>query len=173
MPFGGIIVQEHVEVILKQLGIEFVVGTDNSDGAGEGSSWQVTMPPPGGWTKRYECRDDVAAWLVSWGGSEYSEYLAIQHFRDELRIADVSLLKEIESWLTKNVVTDRVTALREAVDNIVLLTDLQFLPTRELTISILSERIGRPYLSLGDRMLDCLRREVLRREGLEFDSQLA
>lgn len=149
---------ESIERILKELGIGLIVRLDGHE-LGSGQVWEVTMPPPGKWSRNHRSRKNVFAWLASWADSEYSEYLAIQYFRDELKNCDEDNLDQVEDWLENNRLTDYVVRLRAKVDGIVLESDLVFDPAPDLIVSILQERVGQPYLSLGARMMSALKLE--------------
>ncbi|MEQ7776310.1 MULTISPECIES: hypothetical protein [Xanthomonas] len=141
---------DDVGEILRGLGIGLASTADGS--------WTISLPPDGK-ERCFPNFEDVGIWLASWTATEYSEYLAIQHFRGEVEGADDAFLDEIDHWLKSNVLTDRIKALRAVVDSIVLSHDDGFFPTPALIVLVLRERVGHPYYSLGVRMLMSLEEE--------------
>lgn len=146
--------RDNVENILSGLGIAL---TSSPEGG-----WEVLVSPNGS-ARHFAEIDDIRIWLASWTNSEHSEYLAIQHFRKEVEAADAQFLEEIGRWLEGNELTDRARQLRTAVDSIVLSYDNNFYPDPDLIVSVLRERVGHPYHSLGARMVDSFQGERQKR----------
>ncbi|RXK64261.1 hypothetical protein ERT44_16395 [Stenotrophomonas sp. MA5] len=139
--------RDDVEDILDSLGIALTP-------AAEGG-WSITAPVSG--KIRHFCDlYEVRTWLASWAYTEYSEYLAIRHFRREICLGDDLFLDEVSSWLERNELTDRIVELRTSVNRIVLSDDHEFHPSPSVIVSVLRERVGRPYYSLGQRMIHSL-----------------
>ncbi len=142
--------RDSVENVLSSLGIAL---TSSPEGG-----WEVLVSPNES-ARHFAELDDIRIWLASWTTSEHSEYLAIQHFRKELGAADAQFLNEIGQWLEGKELTDRARQLRTVVDSIVLSYDSDFYPDPALIVSVLRERVGHPYHSLGARMVDSFQGE--------------
>jgi len=150
MAFAEASMLDNVEDILRDLGIAL-------NPAAEGG-WSIIAPVSGKLRRFCDLRE-VGTWLASWTYTEYSEFKAINHFRGEIALGDALFLEEVGRWLERNELSDRIVELRANVNRIVLSDDHEFYPSPSVIVSVLRERVGHPYHSLGERMLHSLGEE--------------
>lgn len=141
---------DDVEGIMESLGVAMTPAA--------GGGWSITAPVSGR-LRNFDRLEDIGTWLVSWAYNEYSEYRAISHFREEIAAGDASFLEEVGRWLERNELTDRIIEFRTNIDGIVLSENHEFYPSPSVVVSVLRERVGHPYNSLGERMLRALGEE--------------
>ncbi|WDI95260.1 hypothetical protein [Xanthomonas campestris] len=123
------------------------------------------LVPPSDQVRNFPDLDAVGLWLASWAYTEYPEYLALQHFRDEMGAADMALLEEMGRWFEGEVSTDRVSCLQREVNSLVLSDGHDFYPMPSLIVSVLRDRVGHPYHSLGVRMQRSFEAELAKRRS--------
>ncbi|WP_160291572.1 hypothetical protein [Xanthomonas vesicatoria] len=154
MAFEEAMMCDTVEKSLSCLGIALAHET------GGGLS---VLVPPSNQSRKFPDLDAVGLWLASWAYTEYSEYLALQHFRDEVEVADMVFLEEIGRWFDGEASTDRVSSLQREVNSLVLSDGHDFYPMPSLIVSVLRDRVGHPYHSLGVRMQMSFEAELAKR----------